>query len=260
VSATRTTRVAIAGIALIVFTAYSLDAQTSANAEDGPPRIKIYFPSSISMENVWLEYTMFSPSGASIYVGLSDSRHLFASRFDPGGNEGHIVEPKSYPDHYYEVAALQDGYPAKRFKALAWSKGCQVVTFDVAVDTTDLALPFTCTPLRNVILTGRVKGIDSDSLPGTITATYNFDAIAQSETVATGEVHADGSFKIDLPDFSVDPTLSGHLGEFQLDLNHSIVLEPELEEWQMHGLRVASGYPNSLVLVRSTPPVRHPSN
>jgi hypothetical protein len=261
------------GITLLL-AACSLVPLLSAQKNDSLPKIKIYFPSGISIENVWLAYSLFGPNGGRIYIGLQGSSDWPAPSFDPVNGQGHVVEPKSYPDHYYEVITHEDRSRVNHFKALAWTKGCQMMAFDAAIETDDIELPFTCIPLKNITLTGHVKGVDFGGKPSRLTVWYHalqwgylnvcetLCAISspgiQILSLAAAEVKSDGSFKIDLPDFAADPIASGDSSaEFELmDYKTNLVSEPEIWKAGLYGLRIAAAYPNDLTFVPFDPKVR----
>jgi hypothetical protein len=53
------------------------------------------------LDNVWLEYGLFGPSGGRVFIGLRESVAWNESvpRFDPVGGQGHIVVPKGDSDY-----------------------------------------------------------------------------------------------------------------------------------------------------------------
>jgi hypothetical protein len=257
----------IAAIALPMLFSSFMSAQASqrsTQASKGPPKIRVAFPSGISLDNVWLGYGLFGPNGGRVYIGLP------GSLFNPVRGQGRVVEPKLYPDHYYEVVALEDGNPVDHFKALAWARGCQMVAFDVAVGKDDTVLAFTCTPLKSITLAGHVQQVDFGGQSPTLTV--GFDSVLlllnlnlctngcelngpelQIPDIATAEVARDGSFKVDLPDFALDPLVSGDSSaEFLFYLtDRQIALEPQAGDlrFAMRGLKVETTYPSNLVFV-----------
>jgi hypothetical protein len=86
--------------------------------------------------------------------------------------------------------------------------------------------------------------------------------------VATAEVGADGTFKIELPDFGADPIASPvsntefvfSLKDISLAPGHinyrQIALEPESNDFRsqtgLGGLRIAESYPSGLIFVART--------
>ncbi len=279
-------RRSIAAIALPMLLTLFMAAQTSQTSAQAKssPKIRISFPSGISLDNVWLEYGLFGPSGGRVYIGLPGSSAVsgIIPPFDAVGGQGHVVEPKGYPDHYYEVVALEDGNAVDRFKALAWARGCRMVTFDAVVGTEDVVLPFTCTPLKSFALAGHVQRVDFGGQSGSeVSVGYqtflscSFLTVCkdgpcfmscggmQIPAVATAKINADGTFKIELPNFAVDPFASSdNSAEFEFSLNDVVLapgqpnyrhmpLEPESKDLrsQIGGLKLAATYPSDLILV-----------
>lgn len=250
-------------------------SQPSTPAVSPAPKIKIFFPSGISLENVWLVYGLSGPKGRRAYRGLSGSPGWNSAMpaFDPHAGQGRTVAATSSADHYYEIVALQDGNSVDHFMAIAWAKGCQMVSFSEVIGTNDLVLPFTCTPLGTVVLTGRLQGIELNGQSTRVTVWYGsiqipvycdrlcvWDGPGQNiPNIASAPTQPDGSFKIVLPDFAHDPVVSGDpSGHFELNLKNphkSIV--PLSEDWQtqeLGDLRVSSSYPSDMVFVpRSYP-------
>jgi hypothetical protein len=79
----------------------------------------------------------------------------------------------------------------------------------------------------------------------------------QIPDIASAEVAPDGAFKVRLPNFAVDPFVSGDSSaEFVLYLtDRNVTLEARAEESQfsiMHGLKVAPSYPSDLIFVPRT--------
>jgi hypothetical protein len=106
-----------------------------------------------------------------------------------------------------------------------WTPGCKVKQFDVRVEKADIELQFGCEPLADITFFGRVKGADvagtkiSVSYGGTKTCGWIgedqtgslrfIDCIGyQIVGIATAAVTPDGTFKMELPDFSADPIIS----------------------------------------------------
>lgn len=126
---------------------------------------------------------------------------------------------------FFEIAAVPpDGHLVDRFKALVWAPGCKMKQFDVTVGISDTDLQFACDALRRVPFIGRVKS-GNQSGSATISAEYTsmatclwMDACTnrcsfhcggpQIVYIATADVAADGTFQMELPDFSADPIAS----------------------------------------------------
>jgi len=254
--------IAFAGL-LVTFT-LAQEPHTSSPSTQIPPTIKISFPRGISFENIWLEYGLYGPTGdGRNYNGLTGSKSI--SQLDWG--QGHIV----VPDHSYEIVALRDGRPVNRFKALAWTRGCQVVTFDSVVAATDVVLRFSCVPLKRIPLAGRIQQVDFIGNPSSLRVGYlpstldrffcdSLDPPCRIEgpplqilEVATATIAFDGSFKVNVPDFAEDPFFSGDSNaEFELTLTSSYMrVGPEAENLRSeeNGLKMASSYPSEIAFV-----------
>lgn len=200
-----------------------------------------------------------------MHSGLTGSKSRTIPPFDRG--LGRIVAPQFF-DHYYEIVALEDGQPASRVKALAWTKGCQIWTFESVVTATDVAFPFRCFPLKSVSLVGRIQQVDFISKPDSLSVSYQsaklpsffcegfcrFEGPAlQIPEVASATIAADGSFKVDIPDFAEDPFFSGDSSaEFELSLTSSHMrvgpVAQDFRSWE-NGLKTASSYPREMVFV-----------
>jgi hypothetical protein len=114
--------------------------------------------------------------------------------------------------------------PAKGLKLIAYAPGCQFVTISVDdLAGSDRQGVFQCTPLNTVLFKGHanVSAISSKALE--VQVLYGCDWASQffagQETAISpfslgrAEISFDGSFAIDLPDFSADPlwsSLSSH--------------------------------------------------
>jgi hypothetical protein len=227
-------------------------AQTAESPVQGgqlPPRVKVVFPEGVPYDKVWVGYGLFGPSGGRRY-------------FD-------VPRPSGTPS--YEVEAVVDGNAVNRFKALVWAPGCKMKEFDVSVGTSNVELAFACEALKTVTLVGRVQLVDLGGKTGTISVAYDsvgpclflstctdgcfFDCMGPAiPKIATGQLKADGTFKIELPDFSADPIASGFRDAGFDFLAHGarwIHLEPEAKEFRSSriGLRVAPSYPSDLLFV-----------
>jgi len=254
---------AIAGL-LAIF-ALAQAPQPSAPSTPTPPKIKIIFPRGTSLEKVWLEYELSGLTGRRSYGGLTGSKSVRISPFDR--DRAHFVATQFF-DPYYEIVALRDGQPVNRVKALAWIRGCQIVTFDSVVTTTDIVLPFTCIPQKTVPLVGRIQQVDFIDKPDNLRVAYQSTKFPsflcegfcvlegpplQIPEVASAKIAADGSFRANVPDFAEDPFFSGDSSaEFQLSLTNSYErVGPVTEDLRSkeNGVRIASSYPSEVVFV-----------
>jgi hypothetical protein len=149
---------------------------------------------------------------ASVAYGLHD-----AERNRWSAHSGNLM-PAGHS--FLEIPATTD-----RFKAFVWTPGCKVKQFDVRVERSEIELQFVCEPLSNITFLGRVKGTDVGGT--TISVSYGgmkacrwiedqmgpvwfVDCLGyQIVGIATAAVATDGRFKMGIPNFSADPTISG---------------------------------------------------
>jgi hypothetical protein len=204
-----------------------------------PPKVRILLPEGIHPEKVYVRYGLRQPTGT--YSSQ-------VARMPAGWSS-------------FEIQA-----PTDRFKALVWAPGCKIKEFDVPVDKSDIELQFACDPLKTVTLRGRVKSID---IIGPMTLSVDYSGLiacswADATTleritscsgldiagVATAEVAPDGSFKIELPDFSHDPIFSDsfHYLDFWLSGIKGVpFLVPESSA--SNRFEVAASYPTEVIFV-----------
>lgn len=210
------------------------------------PRIRISFPEGHSEK-------------ASMTYGLHDP----ASRVWRVHNRTSAQLRYSFP----EISAQTD-----RFKALVWAPRCEMKRFDVQVEKSDIELEFTCDPLKTVRFHGRVEGVEvgdtariSVDYVSMDTLTWFYDskglngsfAAPLIHEVAAAAVALDGTFNLELPDFSADPIVSGDRNagfDFHISgLNEPYLLDPQSPEGTAMGsIPVAPSYPAELVF-RATP-------
>lgn len=181
-------------------------------------------------------------------------------------------------DDKIQISAGTAQQPAKMLKLLAYAPGCQFVTFTVDdLATSTRQGDFQCAKLPATTLNGIVPS-PSDQQQLQVEAMYVVNwaskffgvpgAAISPLALARAPVEADGSFQMDLPDFTVDPlwqsfannaTLmffledmaSGHrLGE----LNAPAALA------QGGNLKVSGGYPNIAFTIRQNRTARNASS
>jgi hypothetical protein len=168
---------------------------------------------------------------------------------------------------FFEIAAATD-----RFMALVWAPGCKMKEFDVPVGNSDIELHFACDPLKTVTFLGRVKSVD---IGGATTISANYMAFGtcvwmdaptdlsvihcggpQIVRIGIADVATDGTFRMELPDFSSDPVVSGDsTAEIEFRLNNTTLLRPESSEGSWFG--IAASYPARATFVPvewETPP------
>jgi hypothetical protein len=204
------------------------------------PKIRIVFPESHS-EKAWMTYGLHHPANNNWHVNYGASMQAGRSSF--------------------EIQA-----ETNRFKAVGWAPGCEMKQFDVAVEKSDLHLRFTCDPLNTILFHGRVEGVDVGNA-ARISVSYQSIGIlfwfhegnerwAGSSPapgireIATAAIAPDGTFKLDLPDFSSDPIASDDPSaelEFWISgLKDHYILRPRSTngiETGVISIRVAPSYP-----------------
>lgn len=239
-----------------------------------PSKIRIVFPNGMSDDEVWLVYGLYaSPGHKGGFIGLDGPvgkvRRLPVPHIS---GQGHFVAPANAPA-FYEIDGVLDGERVERFQALAWAPGCNMTSFDVQEIGGDLEEHFTCVTQKRIAVAGRIQGVDLKARPETVWVSYyggpscfTFHlcdkggcavscagiAILDMESAA---VASDGSFTIEVPDFSDDPVASfgaiGFLFSVGQSREHRVWLQPEspdLRSFSGH-LKLAPTYPTSVVFL-----------
>lgn len=273
-------RAALAAFALPALVAASVVAQTAQApvlAAQSPVKIKILFPQVISTDDVWLAYGLYVPGRIGRYIAL-DGPVTRVQRFPVPriDGQGHVVAPENSPASY-EIDGLVSGKRVERFQALVWAPGCKMMYFDVPEIKADVEEHFVCAPLKAITLTGRVRGNHFEGKAATVWV--SFDAgisgcfllhtcdkggcpLSCPGTtildIANATIADDGSFKVELPDFTSDPLVprSSYLGflfstgENPGNLVHNC-LKPLSEDVRSMsgGLKIAASYPASLTFL-----------
>lgn len=264
----------VSAIVLLLFASFMV-AQTAQRPVQTAqfPQIRIDFGEGVSLEDVWLEYSLSGPDAQHRDIGLSG----------PSRDFGHI--PSGAP--FYEIEASVDGYAVDRFKALVWAPGCKMQQFDIALGTSSVELPFACDKLESVTLVGRVRQVSwsvhsrvfvdyvgalgtffAGPLKGSVQRIGGGIFVSIPE-IATAEVGADGTFRIALPGFGAGPVASrvNNDAEFGFVLRETVLapghanyrqtnLEPALKDdlhGPMMGLRIATSYPSDVIFVPRKP-------
>jgi hypothetical protein len=243
----------VATIACPLLLAAVMVAQTAHSTvqnDQRPPRVRIVFAEGVPYEKVWVGYGLFGPSGGRRYWD--------------------VPRPSGAP--FYEIEAVVDGNTVNRFKALVWAPGCKMKEFDVSLGISNVELAFSFEKLKSVTVVGRVRQVDQGGKSGTISVDYDticpcmfLDTCTDNACIincigppipdiATAKLEPDGSFQIELPDFSADPIASGYLDagfEFFTPGRQGTHLEPESKDFQSQSidLRIAPSYPSNLIFV-----------
>ena len=123
--------------------------------------------------------------------------------------DGDITIPISYK-----------GVRGKTLKAILCAPGCEMQLFESdGIANAPTQVVFSCSPLRTIVFHGAIGGWDSDRMSDTLIKVpylglwaHHFFGIAGGMvmTLPIGEAVPanDGTFSIDVPDFSADPTWS----------------------------------------------------
>ena len=152
--------------------------------------------------------------------------------------------------------------------------------FDIALSASSVVVPYGCDKTKSVTLLGRLQQVDW-GIQAAISVDYigplgGFFSVCKDicrtgagvfmsiAEIATAEVGADGTFKIELPDFGADAITSRVKGGAELQFllrdralapgypNYRTTgLEPELEGFlgPRLGLKFAASYPSDLIFV-----------
>lgn len=267
-------RTAVAGIVFAISFAVAAAGQTAQAPGPAvqPPSLRILFAEGVSTEDVWLAYGLYTPGLISSYIGLQGpSAKTDLLPTPPRDGQGHLVSRKNSPP-FYEIDGVVNGKAIERFQALVWSPGCKMTFFDVPHVTGNVEEHLICSALNDLTLTGKVRGIDLAGKAATLWVGYyaamatcfllhtcdngrpiscadNFPTIAK---IASAPITTDGSFKIDVPDFSTDPLASRGGLVFSVGDGRRW-LEPEREDLRsfhtMGVLKILQSYPGDLILV-----------
>ena len=270
----RTALVAIAFPALLASSFAAQTARDSKPAVPPPLKIRVAFPEGISTDDVWLAYGLYTPGRIGRFIGL-EGPAARVKRFavSPVSGQGHVVTPRDSPA-FYEIDALLGGERVERFQALVWAPGCKMMYFDVPAIIGDVEEHFVCSASREVALAGRVRGSHLEEKAATVWVSYyaGLSGCFLLHTcdkgcpincfgttildIASATIGTDGSFKVELPDFSNDALVSrggdvGFLFSVGENRESHICLEPESPEarFLLGGLKIAPSYPGDLIFL-----------
>jgi hypothetical protein len=178
-----------------------------------PSKIRITLPEGISTDNVWLAYGLYIPGRKNSYIGMdgpvSRIRHF---PVPPRSGQGRLVTTeKGRP--YYEIDGILDGKRVERFQALVWAPGCKLAYFDVPGVSGNVGEQYTCTGVKEITLTGRIKGVDLAASPKTVWVSFNagISGCFQLHTCDHGcAISCPGTIILDIADgaISADGTFS----------------------------------------------------
>jgi hypothetical protein len=211
------------------------------------PSVSLSIPANIRSETVQIRYLM---------------RGVF-------GGVGGYVTPKAGVSSY-TVPASSDGKPATGIKIIAYAPCCDFVTMDLSLaDQPNRLEPFVCKPLPSVVLSGRFSRALTGGHNAELLITYQafwahsffgiLDGAVTTFDVANVSPASDGTFRVEIPDFSrrnesVKDELTASLHLLLRDAktwNHLATnLTPKVEELKTaFGLKIVSSYPANLEFV-----------
>jgi hypothetical protein len=222
-------------------------SQTPGNPENSPS-ILIALPPAIPSDNVAIRYFMTGPFGG--YGGFVEARTSV---------------------HSYEIIASADNQPATSMKIIVYAAGCKFQTFQFDLSQVrQVNTRFVCETLPKIALSGKIESKLPLTRDTELTVQYmaswgnEFFGIADGMVpefmVATATPESDGTFQMEVPDFSADQTAASfkrcaslHLGLRDRKTWNWIALnlEPEQPEFRSAGrsLRVSPNYPPGLKFV-----------
>jgi hypothetical protein len=196
-------------------------------------------------------------------------RYLMSGSF--GGYSGY-VEPKPGQTGY-EIEASVGGEPAKSIKVLVYAPGCGFRTFESELArTSNSALRFFCESLPQIKIAGRIpsnliRNEDTELNVRYIAFWGNrffgiLDGPVTEFQLATTRLDPDGSFLVDITDFSADKIASSYQEGSSLNLllrdskTLNLIafnLSPEDAEYQseIHRLRILPSYPSGIKFINS---------
>jgi hypothetical protein len=196
------------------------------------------------------------PKDVQVRYFLGDESGVIDSTSTAKGDAGKIV-----------ILAEHQNKTATSFKAIAFAPGCQFVTFTVDdLATSNREGEFQCQKLPATLLKGRVSlaGVEGKDLQVQVLYVCNWAAqffnigpgAVSPFFVAKAPVATDGTFSVELPDFSSDPLwstfsedafLSFHLVDATTGHPLNALVPPANLS---HGslLKVEAGYPDELDL------------
>ena len=212
------------------------------------PSVSLLIPSNIASETVQIRYH---------------------TRGEFGGSGGYVTAKPGQDSYLIPVSS--DGKPATGVKIIAYAPGCAFVTMDLSlVEQPNRVEPFVCKPLPMVLLSGKF----SDGLIGNHKAelliTYQAlwahsffgisDGFVTTFDVAKISPASDGTFRVEIPDFSSTEQsskddLSASLSLLLRDAktwNHlATSLTPTAEELKssLGSLKILSSYPANVEFV-----------
>lgn len=232
-------------VAGLFATCFAADGNSSSNV------FTVTVASPTSIKDVQVRYFLTGDFGSAFSTSTAT------------GNENKIV-----------ISTEQQNKPATGFKAIAYAPGCQFVTFSVDdLSTSNRQGEFQCQKLPTTMLQGRValsgvEGVEAKDLQVQVLYVCNWamqffnqgpGAISPFYLTKV-PVATDGTFSIELPDFTSDPLWSSvakdaSLSFYLVDANTGHPLNTLVPPTALsHGslLKVAASYPSDLAFMIQT--------
>ena len=230
----------------LILAAGTCSAQIPQTQAESSHQVEVTLPAGIASEAVFIRYRL------------------------AGEELGSWVEPRPGVSSYF-ITTTREGRPANRIKALLYAPGCAFQTLDLALTASvRQQYFFTCRPIPSVWISGKI--IRSDRLYGRevkLRAKYvarwaqpflglRDDIVIDIPVGDIVDLHADGHFRMLVPDFSQD-ALAGspdHPGALQIwarDRSSDglvALLIPaghEAAKKPIGGLTIRSAYPSEIV-------------
>jgi hypothetical protein len=216
-------------------------------AEAQLPKVSITLMPDVPYEKVFGHYVLYGSFGA---------------------HGGFVQKPGS---RTLQIPVVVEGKPASQIKMFIGAPGCRMATFDIPIlNLLDTQESFSCSPAPTVTLVGQISPasllrntnatVSVDYMAGWACRFFGFaDCMVPQTSFGTAKPDAEGIFKIELPDFSLDSNASDSDDGQDLQLilrdaktyNILAFLEPESEALRTASgnVRISAFYPQKEVFV-----------
>ena len=167
------------------------------------------------------------------------------------------------------IPTMVSDAPANAIKLFIWAPGCRMAAFQIYfLKPESVERSYVCVPLSTTTLIGKVpKALLTPASEVVVTYLASWacdffglkDCMVPHIVLPTVRPDADGTFRLELPDFSADPIASQSVGgaEWHVHLRGKTtsVIEPQNEAFRSpaHGLKIAPSYQENLVFVIVNP-------
>jgi hypothetical protein len=219
-----------------------------ASAHAQLPKVSITLMPDVPYELVFGHYVLYGPFGA---------------------HGGFVQKPPG--SRTIQIPIVVEGKPASQIKMFLGAPGCKIATFDIPIlNLLGTGESFSCSPASTVTLVGQISAaslprnrdatVSVDYMAGWACRFFGFaDCMVPQIPFGTAKPDAEGIFKIELPDLSMDSNLSNLEDGTDLQLilrdaktyNVLAFLEPESDALRTASgnLRIATSYPQNVVFV-----------